>query len=338
MRAARLHEIGARLQVEDVPDPKPGPDDVLVNIAYCGVCASDLHVQHGVTPSGPLPQILGHEAAGRVAVSTDGFQAGDWVAICPYRPCRSCPACTAGRENLCQRGQVFGVDTDGEFAEMIAAPADRLLRIPTGVDAAEAAVATDAVATAYHALRRAGPIDGRSVAVFGAGGVGAHGILLAKVLGAAWIAAVDLDPVARERALAFGADVAVDPTDGKPGRAVRKASGGGVDYALEFIGIPEVQSQAAKSIRPGGRVVMVGLTPDELRLLPGALLVSGELEVAGSFGYTLDELEDLFGMLDRGELDLSRSITHRLPLDDVNRALEMLATREGHPLRIVLEL
>jgi threonine dehydrogenase-like Zn-dependent dehydrogenase len=149
---------------------------------------------------------------------------------------------------------------------------------------------------------------------------------------------VDPDPVARDRALGFGATEAIDPGDGKPGRAVRDRSGGGVDVALELIGNVETMSQAAKSLRPGGRAVLVGLTPEELRLLPAAVLVSSELEVVGSFGATPRELEELLRMLGGGELDLSRSITHRLPLDEADRALEMLRTREGHPLRIVLEI
>jgi threonine dehydrogenase-like Zn-dependent dehydrogenase len=97
-------------------------------------------------------------------------------------------------------------------------------------------------------------------------------------------------------------------------------------------------SQAAKSLRPGGRAVIVGLTPEELRLLPAAALVSAELEVVGSFGATRAELDELLQMLADGRLDLSRSITHRLPLEEADRALEMLRTREGHPLRIVLNI
>jgi threonine dehydrogenase-like Zn-dependent dehydrogenase len=149
---------------------------------------------------------------------------------------------------------------------------------------------------------------------------------------------VDADPVARERAVELGASQAVDPADGKPGRAVRAASDGGVDVAMEFIGNVGAMSQAAKSLRPGGRAVIVGLTPEELRLLPAAALVSAELEVVGSFGATRAELDELLQMLADGRLDLSRSITHRLPLEEADRALEMLRTREGHPLRIVLNI
>jgi propanol-preferring alcohol dehydrogenase len=227
---------------------------------------------------------------------------------------------------------------DGAFAELVAVPSEGLLRIPDGVDPAHAAVATDAVATAFHALRRAGDLSGARVAVFGAGGVGIHAVMLAGPLGAAWVAAVDTDPVARQRAAELGAHEVVDPGDGKPGRAVRALSDGGVDVALEFIGNPETISQAAKSLRKGGRAVLVGLTPEELRLLPTAAFVSSELEVVGSFGAAGGELEELMDMLSRRELDLSHSITHRLSLEDADRALEMLRTREDHPLRIVLDI
>ena len=333
MRAARLHEVGQALSVDEIPDPEPGSGEVLVRIAHCGVCASDLHVRDGITPPGSLPQILGHEAAGRIVAGGEGFAEGEWVALFPGRWCGECEACRAGRENRCPRGRFLGVDIDGAFADVIAAPEGGLLRIPDGVDPAHAAVAT-----AFHALRRSGDLGGKRVAVFGAGGVGVHAVMLAPALGAGWVAAVDADPVARQRALELGANEVVDPADGKPGRAVRELSDGGVDVALEFIGNAGAMSQCAKSLRTGGRAVLVGLTPEELRLLPAAALVASELEVVGSFGATALELRELFDMLARGDLDLSRSITHRLPLEDADRALEMLRTREGHPLRIVLDI
>jgi 2-desacetyl-2-hydroxyethyl bacteriochlorophyllide A dehydrogenase len=338
VRAARLHAVGTALSIDDIPEPSPEPGEVLVHIAHCGACASDLHVRDGATPAGPLPQILGHEAAGRVVADAAGYREGEWVALAPGRWCGECGFCLAGTQNRCVRGRFLGVDIDGAFAELVAVPAEGLIRIPAGVDPAHAAVTTDAVATAYHALRRAGDLEGKRVAVFGAGGVGVHAVMLAPAMGASWVVAIDADPVARERALELGADEAVDPADGKPGRAVRARSDGGVDVALELIGNAGTMSQAAKSLRTGGRAVLVGLTPEELRLLPGAAFVSSELEVIGSFGATAAELVELMGMLADGSLDLSRSITHRLPLEEADRALEMLRTREGHPLRIVLDI
>ncbi len=338
MRAARLHAVGTALSIDEVPDPEPSPGEILVRVAYCGACASDLHVRDGSTPSGPLPQILGHEAAGRVVGDGEGFREGEWVALAPGRWCGKCDFCRTGSPNRCIRGRFLGVDMDGAFAELMAVPPEGLIRIPAGVDPAHAAVATDAVATAYHALRRAGDLRGKRVAVYGAGGVGVHAVMLAPTLGASWVVAVDADPVARERAATLGADEVVDPADGKPGRTVRALSDGGVEVALELIGNPATMSQAVKSLRTGGRAVLVGLTPEELRLLPGAAFVASELEVVGSFGATPDELLELMAMLESGALDLSPSITHHLPLDDADRALEMLRTREGHPLRIVVDI
>lgn len=338
VRAARLHRVGTPLRIDDIPEPDPGPGDVLVRVAYCGVCASDLHVRDGSTPSGPLPQILGHEASGRVVAAGHGFEESAWVAILPERWCGECDRCLAGRTNLCVRARFMGVEIDGAFAEVVTVPGEALLTIPDGLDPAQAAVATDAVATAFHALHRAGEIGGASVAMFGVGGVGAHAVMLARALGANWIAAVDTDGVARERAAAFGADAVIDPSDGKPGRAIRELSDGGVDLAFEFIGNVETMSQAAKSLRPGGRAVLVGLIPEPLTLIPASAFVSSELEVIGSVGATRPEIDDLMAMLARGELDLSESITHRMPLEEADRALEMVRTREGHPLRIVLEI
>lgn len=230
----------------------------------------------------------------------------------------------------------MGIDRDGSQAEYAVARERDLVAIPDGVPLDQAAILTDAVATPFHAMRRSGLEPGMSCAIYGLGGLGMHALLLARALGASWVAGVDLDPVNLERGLAWGADEAIDGGDGRPARVVRARSGGGVDRAFEFVGNPQSQGQAVKSLRPGGRVTIVGLTPTPLELLPAALLVSGELEVVGSFGSSRADLEEVLAMTERGELDLSRSITHRFSLEAFPEGLRALEAREGHPVRSVV--
>lgn len=344
MRAARLHRVRTSdapelVQVDEVAVPHPGPAEVLVEIRACGVCASDLHVAQGVTPHGPqLPQTLGHEPAGVVAAVGDGvvdWQPGDRVAVMAGRPCGRCPYCTIGRDNLCVRMSVLGVDADGALATFVLADPTLLVPVPIEVSYEHAAITTDAVATPYHALKRAGVAEGAVVAIVGLGGLGMHAILLAKLVGMQVIG-IDRDPVSLERALEWGADEVVDASDGSPSRRVRELTGGGVDRALEFVGTADTVDQAVKCLAPGGRAVVAGLSADQLATVPIARFVAQETELVGSFGSTMQDLGELFDLLEDGRLDLSRSITHTTDLNGVPDALARLESREGSPIRTVV--
>lgn len=344
MRAARLHRVrddGARedLRVEEIPTPAPGPTQVLVEVAACGICASDLHVVLGTTPHGPhLPQTLGHEPAGTVAAvgaEVSDWQPGDRVAVLMGRPCKHCTYCRIGRENLCAELSVPGIDADGALAGYVLADPDLLAPVPAEVPFHEAAIVTDAVATPYHALKRAGVAEGSTVVIVGLGGLGMHALLLAKLWGADVIG-VDLDPVNLERATAWGADAVVDAGDGAPSRAIRELTGGGADRAIEFVGSAATVDQAVRSVAPGGRAVVVGLTPERLETIPIATFVAHEIEVAGSFGSTVQDVGELFDLLEDGRLDLSRSVTHTTDLAGAPEAIRRLETREGHPIRTVV--
>lgn len=343
MRAVRLHSPGAdgesRVEVDEVARPDPGPTQVLVEVRACGVCASDLHVVRGTTPHGPqLPQTLGHEAAGVVAAIGDevaDWQPGDRVALAMARSCGRCPYCAIGRENLCATGTIPGVDSDGAMATFALADTTALAPLPAGLPFEQAAITTDAVATPYHALKRAGVAEGATVVIVGLGGLGMHAILLAKAAGA-HVIGVDVDPVNLERALDWGVDEVVDAGDGRPARRIRTMTGGGADRALEFVGTAATLDQAVKSLAPGGRAVAVGLTPEPLATMPIALFVSQEVELVGSFGSTPQDLGELLDLLEDGRLDLSRSVTATTDLDGVADALVRLETREGHPIRTVV--
>lgn len=345
MRAARLHRPRSAtesedLQIDQVPVPEPGAGEVLVRVAACGICASDLHVVQGVTPHGPdLPQILGHEPAGiveAVGPGVEGWRAGDRVAFQMARACDACAYCAAGREAICPAVTIPGIDDHGAQAEYAIAAAHRLVPVPSSVPLEQAAILTDAVATPYHALKRAGVGEGVTCAIIGLGGLGMHAIQLAKLAGA-WVVGVDIDEVNLQRGREWGADEVIDGRDGKPHRSIRELTEGGVDRALEFVGHPDTVSQAVKSLRPGGRAAIVGLTPAPMTLMPEALFVSQELEVVGSFGSTGQDLNELVDLLEVGRLDLSRSITHRWSIEGFPDALELLESRDEHPIRMVVD-
>ena len=344
MRAARLHgprsaEAPQDLRIDELPTPEPGPDEALVRVHACGVCASDLHVVQGITPAGHLPLVLGHEAAGTVAEV--GADVGDWmpgdrVLVPPGRVCGQCAMCLGGRDNLCPFQQVLGVDVDGAQADHVLAPARMLVPVPGSVPFDRAAILADAVATPYHALKRGGVDEDVTCAIVGLGGLGMHAVQLARLTGA-HVIGVDVDPVCLDRALAWGADEVVDASDGGGAAQVRELTEGGVDRSFEFVGLQATAHDAVKCLRPGGRATLVGISRERLSTLPLGLFVSQELEVVGSFGSTLQDVNELLDLLEAGRLDLSRSVSHTLALDEFPTALEMLESREGHPIRIVVD-
>lgn len=344
MRAARLHRPRTAdqredLRIDEVPTPEPGPGEVLVRVHACGVCASDLHVVQGITPAGHLPITLGHEAAGTIVAAgpeVDGWLPGDRVLVPPGRICGACPMCLGGRDNLCVFQHVLGVTTDGAQADHAIAPADMLVPIASTIPFPQAAILADAVATPYHALKRGGIGEGMTCAVIGLGGLGMHAVLLARLAGADVIG-VDVDPVSLERARDWGAHEVVDASDGGGAGQVKELTDGGVDRAFEFVGLQATAHDAVKSLRPGGRATLVGLSRERLSTLPLGLFVAQELEVIGSFGSTLQDVNELIDLVEDGRLDLSRSVSHTLTLDEFPDALEMLETRQGNPIRIVVD-
>jgi D-arabinose 1-dehydrogenase-like Zn-dependent alcohol dehydrogenase len=343
MLAARLYEAGAPLAIETVPVPQPGFDQLLLEVAACGLCGTDIHLAvDGDIPVARTPITLGHEAAGTIAAlgnGVSGFTLGQRVALFPSPICGQCRFCRAGRESLCEATQAYGMSQDGALARYMLAPVAGAIPIPDAVDFATAAIVTDGVATPLHALRSRGRLcAGEAVAVVGCGGLGAHAILLARMMGAGFIAALDTQAQARERAIEFGADLAIDPAEQPhPGRAIRAHFGRGVDLALEFVGRPETVETTLRCLDTGGRAVLVGVGPGRPTLPPLLSFVGREQSVIGSFGMNKRDIADLLQLVARGRLDLSRSVSRTFPLAGVNEALDLLAKKDTGIVRLVVE-
>jgi propanol-preferring alcohol dehydrogenase len=343
MRAARLSGTGKPVRIEEVPYPESGPDEVVVRVEACGVCGSDVHFLEDMPlPTSPLT--LGHEPAGiidAIGAGVEHWQAGDRVAIHVGTGCGSCPACRFGHPMSCASLLVPGLHIDGAFAEAVRVPSNCLVRIPDGVSMAAAAVATDCVATPYHALRcRGGMKGGERVAVIGVGGLGGQTMRLASVLGASRVVAVDISSAALERAKRFGATDTVLAFPGEdPSPQIRELTGGGVDLAVECYGSPDTIAQSVNALDRGGTLVMVGVCMQPPRIdLPVGVLAIAEISVLGSFASHVEDLAEVLQMEADGVIDICSSITHSLPLDQVPEALEMLRTKRGDPERIVIEM
>lgn len=343
MRAARFHGVGHPLTLEEVPIPVPGPGEVLVRVRACGVCGSDIHIVfEGVTPTAYTPITLGHETAGEVAVCGPGveeFKPGDRVVVCCFLVCGRCLNCLSGNQQVCLERRCLGIQAEGALAEYLVAPAANLVPLPERVPFAQGAIITDAVATPFHALMAVGGLrPGETVAVFGCGGLGIHGVQLARLGGAAKVIAVDVRPAVLQRALAVGADLAIDASRQEVVPAVLKATGGlGVDLAVELVGRRQTIAQAVECLRVGGRAAVAGLGPEPITTLPPTAFVRREAKLLGSYGFTVNEIATLVELVASGRLDLSGSISLTLPLALVNDALSILHEKQGDPVRILVE-
>lgn len=336
MLAARLHGPGQPLRVERVPVPEPGPDEVRVRVVAAGICGSDLHLLDGESPLDAYPRTLGHEIAGvvdAVGAAVIDWKAGARVCIDFLVSCGECIFCRAGRESLCRSRRGLGAQLDGGFAEFVRVPARNLVLVPDGVDLRTAAIATDAVATPYHAIRtRARPRPGAGVVVIGLGGLGLNALQVLRLYSAGPVIGVDRDPASRARAAEMGVR-AFAPGDPE---LVAKARQLGPEIVLDLVGSPETVELAGRIVDRGGRVVVVGLAGGELRLADGMRFVRDEVEIVGSYAFEREEIRELLEHVAAGRLEVSASITHLVALTDINQAVEMLRSRHEAPGRILV--
>ena len=344
MKAARFYKVGDPLKIDTIPVPELEPEEVLVGIKACGICGSDIHIVYeGVTQTAYSPITLGHEPSGVIAAlgsEVENWKVGDRVTVNPFLTCGKCVNCLSGNSQICLYRRVIGIHAEGGLAEFLKVPSKNLVNLPEAIPFDQGGIAVDAVATPFHAITNRGALKpGEKVAVFGCGGLGIHGVQIAKICGASLVIAVDTIDSALERAKKVGADALINPKREKPTQKIKELTEGkGVDLAVEFIGLKQTIEQAAGCVRTGGRMVVVGLGPEEISLPPPSSFVRTELSLLGSYGSTTAEIQDVIGLVAGGKLNLSGSITEKFVLEEVNKGLDHLHKKIGNPIRIVIEL
>lgn len=329
MKAVRMVEPGKALELQHIPIPSAGDEEVLVRVRAAGICHSDAHYRAGRSGMGRLPITLGHEVAGEVewvGAKVTNVKAGDRVCLHYNISCSNCYYCKTGKEQFCTTVQMIGHHIDGGYAEYVAMPARNAIPLPEEISFEEGATLMCASATALHALRRGRVKDGETVAVFGVGGLGMSAIQLAKALGAVEVYAVDIKQDKLELASQYGA-IPVDASRSDAVEEIRRSTQGkGVDVALEMIGLPITMSQTIESLGVRGRAVIVGLSQTPLEIHPYHTLIGYEAEIIGSNDHLLQELPLLIDMARRKVLDTSHVVSQRLPLEaeKINQRLDDL--------------
>jgi NADPH:quinone reductase-like Zn-dependent oxidoreductase len=327
MKAAVIHEFGGPevLRYEDVPDPRPRKDQVLIRVRACAMNHLDLWVRKGL-PGVKLPHILGSDIAGEIVevgeYITD-FRPGQRILLAPMHFCNHCEQCVAGRQNLCREFTVLGNAVDGGDCELMAVPAVNVIPIPESLGFVEAASVPLVFLTAFHMLTgRAAIRPGQTVLVLGANsGVGIAAIQIAKLFNATVIAtAGDDHKIAKAREL--GADFVINHYQQKIGDEARKITGkAGVDIVVEHVGAA-TWNESMKALKPGGTLVTCGATSGPEVSFDLRFLFARQLALLGSYMGTMGELHEVLKLVFSGKLKPIVDTT--FPLKEIRAAHEYL--------------
>jgi NADPH:quinone reductase-like Zn-dependent oxidoreductase len=327
MKAVRIHEFGGPevLRYEDVPDPQPRKDQVLVRVKACALNHLDIWVRKGL-PGVKLPHILGSDVAGEIVEAGEyvsGFKAGQRVLLAPMHYCNRCAKCVAGLQNQCREFTVLGNGVDGGNCELIAVPAANVIPIPDSLDFNQAASVPLVFLTAWHMLvGRAGIQLGQTVLVLGAGsGVGIAAIQVAKMFHARVITTAG-DEQKLEKAKALGADFGINHYTQKISQEVRKITDKeGVDIVVEHVGAATWE-ESMKSLKPAGTIVTCGATTGPNAAFDLRFVYSRQLTMLGSYMGTMGELHEVLGHVFAGRL--KPVVDRTFPLQDARAAHEYL--------------
>jgi 2-desacetyl-2-hydroxyethyl bacteriochlorophyllide A dehydrogenase len=321
-------EASDRLELRDIEPPVPQADQCLVRVTHTGICGTDSKIYTGAIPV-KHPLIMGHEMAGELAGGRRR------VVADPCLFCGSCLLCRSGRTNLCPNGGLLGRDAPGSFAEFVAVPRSHVFDLPEAIGSREAPL-IQVLTTCLHAQKLAGDITGQSVAVLGLGVTGQLHVQLARARGATRVIGISRSAWKRRIAEESGADPAA--AAGEAGvRAVRDATGGrGADVVIESTGFASSIADAVSMARPGGTLLLFGITTSS-GSLPFYQLYFKELRILNSRAATQADWPAAIALASSGAVRLGALVTRVMGLDEAESALRLLASGTGQELKIILE-
>jgi L-iditol 2-dehydrogenase len=341
MKALLLSEY-KKLELTDLPRPKPGPGEVLVQVAACGICGSDVHGYDGTSGRRIPPIVMGHEAAGVIAETgpdVSGFKKGDRVTFDSTVYCGECDFCRSGHVNLCDFRQVVGVSCGdyrryGAFAEYVVVPQRILYHLPDSLSFPEAAM-LEAVSVALHAIRVTEMQRGETALVIGAGMIGLLTLQAARAAGAGRVMIADVDATRLKMAKEMGADETLHLSGAElTTEIMRLTAGKGADVVLEAVGRNETIAAAIDSVRKGGTVTLIGNITPEVKL-PLQKVVSREIRLQGTAA-SAGEYPQAIELMTSGKIRVQPLISAVSPLDEGPRWFERLYSHEPNLMKVVL--
>ena len=323
MKAAVFKTIGQPLAIEEVRDPTPGADEVIVQIERCGICGSDLHMTEDPVFAIRAGAVLGHEFAGEVVArgpAVESLKIGDRVSVSPLRGCGHCPTCRAGHPAWCPNGNLGG----GGYAQYAVAADRQCVRLPEFVSLEDGAL-VEPLSVALHGVVISGMTPGASVLVVGAGPIGLGVAYWARKLGAHHVVVTDLNTCQEERAREMGVTAFFNATDNAAGK-VNAAIGAAPDIVFECVGRPGVLAQCIEHVRIKGTVVVLGLCTAPDTFIPFRA-VSKEVRIQTSAFFDFPEFRRVVDTLESGDATAHALITGTVPLAAMPAAFEALRKR-----------
>lgn len=343
MRAVKYHGVH-NLELVEIDKPKAGPGEVLVKVAYCGICGTDIHAYNmpGIFDWELIP---GHEAVGIVEETGDGVTCvavGDRVAVGPPGDCGSCYSCNTGHPNTCCNAFPntlgIGPNTQGAYAEYVLSrfPQNELFRIPEGIRF-EQAVLFDVLGVGFHAVRRSEMKVGDDVVVTGCGPIGLSVIQTAKMGGAKTLIAFDLLESKRSMALRAGADYALNPSNPKDVAKAKELLGHtkGAQVSFEAAGHPDSVRTCVDLTMANGQIMLVGSDGRPYELVTAAMSPM-EYDLKFSFTYTKEEIHMLFELITQGKFGTELYSVQKVGLEEVEKKMIQMSRGELDVARVLL--
>jgi (R,R)-butanediol dehydrogenase/meso-butanediol dehydrogenase/diacetyl reductase len=327
MKAAVFKGAGQPMEVEAIPDPTPAERQLVVEVAYCGICGTDLHSTREGPAMLPCNSVLGHEFVGEVVGLGSGLQSdwqhGDRVCALPFISCGKCRECLAGRPFECALLSCIGLDAPGGFAEYVATAECNTLKLPDELGTRDAAL-IEPLAVGLHAVRAGGLQAGQRVLITGAGPIGLAVALWARFMGARDVVVSEPAVQRRDLALSMGATAVVQPDENLADQFAEIA-GGPPDLLFECVGAPGLIQQCIEIAPRRAMVVPVGVCEQPDTILPFPALIK-ELSVRFAIAYNRADYETVIAMLAQGRINASPMITSEVSLDEMPTAFEALRT------------
>jgi L-iditol 2-dehydrogenase len=342
MKALLLSQYN-QLDLADLPAPVPGVDEILVRVAACGICGSDVHGYDGTSGRRIPPLVMGHEAAGVVSAAGPGvskFKPGDRVTFDSTVYCGQCEFCRKGEINLCNNRQVIGVSCGdyrraGAFAEYVVVPQRIAYHLPEALGFHEAAM-LEAVSVALHGVRVSEMKGGETVLVIGAGMIGLLTLQASKAAGASRVLVADIDQSRLKTAQGVGADETLLLSGSELAQEILRRTGGrGVDLVLEAVGREETIAASIASVRKGGTVTLIGNISPEVKI-PLQVVVSRQIRLQGSCA-SCGEYPQAMELLANGQIQVKQLITAVAPLRDGPQWFARLHAGEPNLMKVVLD-
>lgn len=332
MKAAVLNALGQPLAIESIPDPTPGPGEVIVQVARCGICGTDLHIAEDPIFQTPAGAVLGHEYAGEIVAVGSGVtavKAGGRVAVLPVRGCGICASCLAGEAAWCREMRIEG----GGYAEYSVVSQQQCLNLPGTITLEDGAL-VEPLAVALHGVTLSGLQPGARVLVIGAGPIGLATAFWARRLGAGRVAVTASSTRRAALAQEMGATVFVDPSDSLAD-AARQALGDLPDLVFECVGKPGLIARAIECVRPRGTVVVLGLCTATDSFMPFTTIVK-EVRIQAAMLYRMRDFEVAADTLDSGAVAPRSMITDTVSLDALPAAFDALRQQRTTQCKVMV--